>query len=229
MAKKSFRSKIGGLYISFGVLFLLLAGVLLIYPQLPHILNTLSINTPEKEEENITQPIYAQEEEPVVEEPEEPVLTLPDSDPTLPEQNYIIIPKIGVDAVIQEGEDSEAALENGPWIVPDYATPESRYLEETPRSVIIASHRFGYSSWSEQKRREISFFNLPETKIGDRIIVIWNQREYVYEIVEVGETTYVEEYDTDLILYTCRYFNSPVRIFRYANLVLINDEVPETL
>jgi sortase (surface protein transpeptidase) len=229
MGKKSFRSKIGGLYITFGVVFVVLAAALLIYPQLPHILNTLSINTPEKEEENITEPIYAEEKEPEDEPTTEPEITLPDIDPTLPDKNYILIPKIGVDAQIQEGEDAEAALENGPWIVPDYATPESRYLEETPRSVIIASHRFGYSSWSEQKRREISFFNLPETKKGDRIVVIWNQREYVYEIVEEGQTTYVEEYDTDLILYTCRYFNSPVRIFRYANLVLINDEAPETL
>ena len=94
---------------------------------------------------------------------------------------------------------------------------------------MIASHRFGYSSWSEEKRRLISFFNLPETKVGNRITIIWNQRKYVYEIVEVGETTYVENYDTDLILYTCRYYNSPVRIFRYANLVLINDEVPQSL
>jgi LPXTG-site transpeptidase (sortase) family protein len=226
--KKNVREKIGGIYITVGIFFCILAVALLAYPQLPYILNATSISSPEKEEENLTEPIFAQEkeEEEVI---EEPTLELPEKDTDLPEENYIVIPKIGVNAVIQTGENAEEALDKGPWIVNDYADPESRYLQETSKSIIIASHRFGYSSWSDEKRTKISFFNLPNTKVGDRVTVIWNQREYVYEIVEVGETTYVEEYDTDLILYTCRYYNSPIRIFRYANLVFINGEVPETL
>ena len=227
MKKKEFRNKIGHTYIRIGIFFFVIAGVLLIYPQFPYILNILSVNTPEKEEDTITQPIFSKEQVYTQEEPEEELLTLPDIDSDLSKENYIVIPKIGVDTIIQEGEDSQKALENGPWIVPDYATPENRYLGETTKSIIIASHRFGYSSWSEEKRRLISFYNLPNTKIGDRIILIWDQREYVYEIVEVGQTTYVEDYDTDLILYTCKYFNTPERIFRYANLVTINGEVPE--
>lgn len=229
MDKKRAKEKLGGIYIFVGVVFCLIAIILLAYPQLPYILNAVSINSPEKEEEKISKPIFEEEEEEEEEVVEEPTLELPPIDPDLPEENYIIIPKIGVNAVIQTGENAGEALDKGPWIVNDYSDPESRYLQETTRSIIIASHRFGYSSWSEEKRTRISFFNLPETKIGDRVTVIWNQREYVYEIVQVGETTYVEKYDTDLILYTCRYYNSPIRIFRYANLVLINDEVPQTL
>lgn len=228
MQKDKFKQRVSNIYISIGILFCILAIVLLVYPQLPYIFNTFSINTPEKEQQKLTQPIY-EEEQPTEEKEEEPELTLPSIDPSLPETNHIKIPVIGVDAQIQEGENYEEALDKGPWIVPDYADPESRYLGETSKSIIIASHRFGYSSWSEEKRRKISFFNLPETKVGDRIVIVWNQREYVYEIVEVGESTYVEDYDTDLVLYTCRYFNSPVRIFRYANLVLINKEVPKSI
>jgi sortase (surface protein transpeptidase) len=227
MQKTKFRQKISNIYISLGILFCILAVALLIYPQLPHIFNTLSINSPEKEEEKLTQPVYEKQQPPEEIEKEFGV-TLPSIDSSLPKTNHIKIPTIGVDAQIQEGENYEEALDDGPWIVPDYGDPESRYLGETSKSIIIASHRFGYSSWTEEKRRKISFFNLPETKVGDRVVIIWNQREYVYEIVEIGESTYVEDYDTDIVLYTCRYFNSPVRIFRYANLVLINGEVPES-
>lgn len=224
MSKKRIKSKIGDIYITVGVTFCILAILLLAYPQLPYLLSAISVNTPKKEEEKITQPIF--EEETFEEVIEGATLELPKKDFDLPKENYIIIPKIGVNSQIQVGSNAEEALDSGPWIVNDYADPESRYLRETSKSIIIASHRFGYSSWSEEKRRLISFFNLPETNVGDRIIIVWDQREYVYEIVEIGDTTYVENYDTDLILYTCRYYNSPIRIFRYANLVLINDETP---
>lgn len=224
---KPLSKKIGNTYITVGVIFCILAVILLAYPQLPHILNAVSINSPEKEEERISKPIYIEEQNEVI--VEKPVLELPPRDFSLPDENYLIIPKVGVDSVIQTGSDADEELDEGPWLIPDYANPESRYLKETNRSIVIASHRFGYSSWSEEKRRRISFFSLPETQEGDRVKILWNQREYIYEIVEVGETAYVEDYDTDLILYTCKYYNTPTRIFRYANLVYINGEVPPTL
>ncbi|MCD4756241.1 hypothetical protein K8R20_01325 [bacterium] len=223
--KKGFRQRIGSIYIFTGIVFCLIATALLAYPQLPYIFNFLSINTPEKEEENIILPIYQDE---IVEEViEETLLTLPPIDTTLPIQNILLIHNIGVNAEIQVGEDSHKALANGPWIVTDYANPESRYLEETSKSIIIASHRFGYSSWPKEKRTAVSFFSLPETKVGDSITIVWNQREYLYNIVELDQDTHIKEYDTDLILYTCHYYNSPIRIFRYANLVSINGQVVE--
>ena len=55
--------------------------------------------------------------------------------------------------------------------------------------------------------------------IGDRIEIIWGQRKYVYEIYRAEDSTGIQDYEADLILYTCRLFNSPTRIFRYANRV----------
>ena len=222
------QRKIGNIYIGLGVFFCVCAVILLAYPQLPLILNLLSINSPEIEKESITQPIYAEEEPEEIreEEPleEDDLIVLPPQKPELPEVNRLYIQKIGVNADIQTDEDPNIALDNGPWIVPDYANPENRYLGESFRPILIASHRFGYSSWSEQKRNSISFLRLNQTGIGDNITIIWNQREYVYTIFDMDEETFVRETDADLILYTCMYYNSPTRIFRYAYLTTINGE-----
>jgi len=222
--KTKVRKRVGSIYITLGVFFCFCAVVLLAYPQLPYILNSLSLNTPEIEAENIALPVYEEEIEEVVPVITEQKIVLPTSKAELPEANKIYIPSIGVNADIQTGEDPNLALDKGPWIVPDYANPENRYLQQTDRSIIIASHRFGYSSWSEQMRNSISFFKLPDTKIGDSIVLIWNQREYIYEIVDTDQDTHIKGRDSDLILYTCMYYNSPSRIFRYADLVSINGE-----
>ena len=213
-----------------GIFFCICAVVLLAYPQLPLILNLLALNSPEIERDSITQSVFAEEEtieeieEEIIEEEEDDVIVLPERRLELPEVNRIYIPKIGVNADIQTDENPDIALENGPWIVPDYADPESRFLQESFRPILIASHRFGYSSWSQEKRNSISFFNLPNTGIDDTIIIVWNQREYIYTIFDMDESTFVRETDADLILYTCMYYNSPNRIFRYAYLTTINGE-----
>lgn len=229
MKKTNFKKRVGNTYISIGVFFCFCAILLLAYPQLPYILNLLSLNTPEIEVDNIILPIYEGDIEEVVPSVlTETRIVLPTPKADLPFSNKIYIPSIGVNADIQMDIEPSRALDKGPWIVPDFANPETRYLEETSKSVIIASHRFGYSSWSEQERNSISFFKLPDTKIGDSIILIWNQREYIYEIVDTDQNTYIKEIDSDLILYTCMYYNSPTRIFRYANLVSINGQSTET-
>jgi sortase (surface protein transpeptidase) len=222
------QRKIGNIYIGVGVFFCVCAILLLAYPQLPLILNVLSLNSPEIERDSITQPIFAQEEGEeeieieIEEEEEEDLIILPPRKLELPNINRIYIPKIGVSADLQTDENPNVALDKGPWMVPDYGNPENRYLQETIRPILIASHRFGYSSWSQQKRNSISFFNLPNTGIGDTVIIIWGQREYMYTIFDMDESTFVRETDADLILYTCMYYNSPNRIFRYAYLTTIN-------
>ena len=223
MRKKQAFRKIGNIYTAIGITLCVIAGSLLAYPQLPYVLNKIGINTPEKEQNVLNSDLYEKEPGQTI-EPVDTGPELPEKDISLTEKNTILIPKIGVQSEIQTGENSKEALRNGPWIVPDYANPESRYLGETTKSIIIASHRFGYSSWSDDTRTKISFFNLIDTKVGNQIIIIWNQREYIYEIVEADENTYIKTYDTDLILYTCKWYNSTTRIFRYANLISINGE-----
>ena len=99
-------------------------------------------------------------------------------------------------------------------MVPEFGDPIN-----SEKTIIIAAHRFGYSYWSREERSVVSFYNLPKTGIGDTVSIIWDQREFVYEIYKAEESTYITDYDADLILYTCKYFNSPVRIFRYAKTV----------
>ena len=135
----------------------------------------------------------------------------------LPKQNKLVISSIGLNANINEAklENYESALKRGVWRVSDFGTPPV----DVP--MILAAHRFGYVDWSSFFRRTNSFYNLPETKIGDRVEVIWNQRKYVYEIYRASEGEEIKDYSADLILYTCRDLNSQIRVFRYARLLEI--------
>jgi len=211
----------GNIYIIVGAILTFASISLLAYPQLPYIFNKLNISSPEVEAKTLQTPV-AENDQNDTQPPVPPQITLPEKDTSLTETNTLIIPKIGVKAKIMTGKDPLKALDKGPWIVYDYANPEQNYLQETIKSVIIASHRFGYSSWSTEYRNKISFFNLPNTKVGDSVVIIWNQREYVYKIFKTDENKYIKDIDADLILYTCKYYNSPIRIFRFANLVSIN-------
>lgn len=158
---------------------------------------------------------------------EEPV-KLPAFDPSLPEENMLIIPKIGFKSVIGEAEleEVESVLRNGPWRVPSLGNPE---MSQAP--MVLAAHRFGYLHWSNEYRRANSFFNLPKLENGDRIEIVWNQRKYVYEIYEGYTDTKIHDYDADVILYTCEVLNSPRRIIRMARLIedVAGDNLPEEI
>ena len=223
MKREKIINTTGNIYIIIGAILTFASLSLLAYPQLPYIFNKLNISSPEVEAETLQIPVTENKEDDTEQPPEPPQITLPEKIP-LTETNTLIIPKIGVKAKIITGKDPLKALDKGPWIVYDYANPEQNYLGETTKSIIIASHRFGYSSWTTEYRNKISFFNLPNTKIGDKVIIIWNQREYIYQIFKLDENKYIKDIDADLILYTCKYYNSPIRIFRFANLVSINGE-----
>lgn len=140
----------------------------------------------------------------------------PPKNEALPEGGWVSIPAIGVKTAIVErpSEQYEEALKQGVWRVPEFGTPLNRELP-----TILVAHRFGYLKWSNQYRRENSFFNLPKVKPGERVVVWWGQREYVYEIYAEDEGTKISDYKADLILYTCRYLESDIRIFRYARLL----------
>lgn len=139
-------------------------------------------------------------------------------DDVLPITNHISIPSIGVDSQIHEAniENYEDALKEGVWRVQDYGTPYSR---QNP--TILIAHRFGYLAWSNQFRRENSFYNLPKLKVGDMVEIVWHQRKYVYEVYAEGEGDKIEDFEADLILYTCKILEGDTRIFKYAKLLEI--------
>lgn len=143
---------------------------------------------------------------------------LPEKNVSLPEGHYLTIPKIGVDTVIWDGEYSEyeKLLRHGVWRVPDFSKPDE--VGEGKPTILVA-HRFGYLDWTQEYREQNSFFNLPELKPGDEIEVMWDQRRYKYRVERVEEGREISDYGVDLILYTCKFYVSPVRIFVYAELV----------
>ena len=142
----------------------------------------------------------------------------PRFDASLPLENKIRIPSIGVDTEIQESilEYYEEALKKGIWRVSDFGTPYTRN-----KPIIMAAHRYGYLAWTSIFRRKNSFFSLPKLKEGDIVEIIWRQRKYVYEVYATEESEKISDYSADLILYTCEALSSPVRIYKYARLLEI--------
>ena len=214
-------------YFVIGAILICIGTAAIILARYPQVWYSLNINSPENEFVTLTQQLeedkreyrekIAQEDksEGMEEEKEdkEEKVKLPPLDFSLPSRNHILIDKIGVDARIYEGEDYESLLEKGVWKVYDFGTPEDEHV------MILSSHRFGYFTWTQEQRERQSFFHLPSTRVGDKIEIIWNQRKYEYEIYKIEEGERIGDYGADLILYTCKLYNSPIRIFRYAHRV----------
>lgn len=140
---------------------------------------------------------------------------LPPINPNLPVGDWLIIPKIGVRSQLQATSNYEDALATGLWRAPDFGKPGSLELP-----MIVAGHRYGWKWWWKDEYWKYNSFNLlPELQVGDRVEVISEQRKWTYEIYAGAEGTEITDYDADLILYTCKYLQSPLRFFRYARLV----------
>lgn len=145
----------------------------------------------------------------------------PEQDPNLPEGEWLVIPRIGVRTNLIQTADPVEALNKGVWWAPDFGKPGDK-----DKPMILAAHRYGFRYMWETildngdtyALRHI-FYKLPETEPGDRVEIIFNQRRYVYEIYAGEETNQINDYDADLILYTCKYIDAPIRFVRYARLV----------
>lgn len=213
-------NKVLNIYTLFGVVLWILATVFILVPSFPYIWYRINNDATGDEVETIVTPTEEDADSDssfadIIEkyQEDEDEVDLPEFDESLSNTNTLIISKIGVNGEIHEGTNAKATLEEGIWRVNDFGTPEDK------TSIILAAHRFGYIYWSNDFRRTQSFFNLPKTGVGDHIEIVWNQRKYEYEIYRAEDSTVIQDYDADLILYTCRMFNSPVRVFRYARRV----------
>ncbi len=56
-------------------------------------------------------------------------------------------------------------------------------------------------------------------KAGDTFSIIWDQREFTYRVKRVEEANSIYTKDSDMILYTCKYLKSPIRIIVYADRI----------
>lgn len=191
----------------------LVALIMTSYPVVALIWNIIYPKTSSELAKLLARPVTSQENQVLETESE---FVLPEKDLTLPIEPTIRIPSIGVETTILESpiEEYETALRQGVWIVPDFGVP----VEQGP-PVILVAHRFGYLSWTQAYREKNSFYKLPELENGDIVEIIWDQRKFVYEIYLGEDGTEISHYSTDLILYTCRFLESDIRIFRYARLI----------
>ena len=222
MEKKRLLSIFAKINIGLGIIAIIFATVTVLFIGFPQLFHFFNLSSPEAEFTTLTQSMESdferygsKREEKEIEEEEEKKeeKMLPPIDFALPNKKLLNIPKIGVEGTILEGEDYNTLLEQGIWRVNDFGTPEDELV------MILASHRFGYITWTNEHRNKNSFYNLPKTGVGDYLEIVWNQRLYKYEIYKVEESTEINDYTADLILYTCKLYNSPERIFRYANRI----------
>ena len=140
---------------------------------------------------------------------------LPEINQNLPTGDWLIISRIGVHSELQATATAKEALETGVWWAPDFGLPG-----ELDYPMIVAGHRYGWKWWWKTDYWTYhSFYRLTELEPGDEIKLISEQREWTYEIYASEEGEEITDYQADLILYTCKFLNSPVRYFEYARLV----------
>lgn len=205
-------------YSVIGVVLVLVGIIAFALPIIPGLVYSVYPSAYEHELDSLTEEIHREPELIIAEnseneEQEGPLIAqFPQQDLSLTAFPQIRIPAIGVSGTLQQGTDANTALSAGPWLVPDMGNPMDNYLP-----VIIASHRWGGIGWSSDQRETLSFNKLPDLSQGDKIEVIWDQRVFEYEVTRVVESTYIDDYNSDLILYTCKYlWQNPTRIFVYA-------------
>lgn len=134
------------------------------------------------------------------------------------EGNRLIIPSIGVDTRIIEGQTLDVLNhEEGVWRESSINSP----LEEGSNTV-IAGHRFQYLP-----PNRTTFYHLDKVKEGEKILVYWEDKPMVYEVYETKVVTPTQtdirlpiEDQTTLTIYTCTPLGSDAeRIVIIAKLI----------
>lgn len=126
----------------------------------------------------------------------------------------IRIPTIGLDTTVYESKSPTYGLGAGVWRDPLYGAPDRPSNGPT----VLAAHRWGEDRFSWEYRYANLFTKFDQLKEGERITITWNNTEYDYVIRHIEQNTQVTG-NADLIMYTCVYYNSPERIFVYADRV----------
>lgn len=110
--------------------------------------------------------------------------------------NHLIIPEIRLDKPLVEGTNPDVLFQ-GIWRRPNTSTPDRG------GNTVLAGHRFGY-------RPEMgNFYHLDKVKTGDDMMVVWDQKIYVYRVNEIKvvepSAVYIESPTSDdrLTVYTC--------------------------
>lgn len=125
------------------------------------------------------------------------------------------MPSHGLDTLIYECATPECGLlKNAAWRIPEFGTPE-----DEGNITVLAAHRWGPDNFSTEKRIKELFYSFDKVKEGDLIEIEWNSKIYKYQVSFKEENTVITRDEDDLILFTCKYYDSPVRIVVYAKLI----------
>ncbi|MCS7317637.1 MAG: class E sortase [Candidatus Dojkabacteria bacterium] len=136
-------------------------------------------------------------------------------------ENRLIIPKIGVNTRILESDTIDILFQKeGVWREPNSGIPG-----EKSSTVVIGGHRFQYLP-----PNQTTFYHLDKLNIGDKILIIWDGKYYVYKIfdkiiVDPHFTTVRRIFNDKniLVLYTCHPIGSDAqRIVVRAEMVISN-------
>ncbi len=113
------------------------------------------------------------------------------------DKNVLIIPEIGVNINIIEGND-ESALSLGAWRRPNTGTPL------IGGNTVITGHRFQYLPPNNK-----TFYNLDKLSKGSKIFIHWEKEKYTYVVydkfvVEPTDLSIEDMTSMDIVtLYTC--------------------------
>jgi len=128
------------------------------------------------------------------------------------DHQYVKIPSIGLDTEIYQGQ-TDKTLDKGVWLMPDLGYPE-----DLSKPTVLAAHRWGPDTATNEYRSKNLFLNVPKIQTGDIIEIIWNDVSYKYKVTFKEENVYVSK-SSDLILLTCKYYHSNIRIIVYAERI----------
>lgn len=128
-----------------------------------------------------------------------------------PTGNRLVIPKIGVDVNIVEGQN-EKALWQGIWRYPSGSTPDQG------SNTILTGHRFQYLAGPR------TLYLLDQMQVNDVIIVYWSGQEYDYRVTsrKIVNPDAVEILDATkeprLTVFTCTpVFSTKQRLVLFAD------------
>jgi sortase A len=111
-------------------------------------------------------------------------------------QNRLIVPSMLLDEPIHEGQDSSTLLK-GLWRRPHASAPDKK------GNTVIVGHRLTYAD------PKGSLYHLDKVRSGDSIGVTWNNKKYLYTVIETkvvpSNETSIEAPTTRprLTIYTC--------------------------
>lgn len=126
----------------------------------------------------------------------------------IPEQNMMVIPKTGVEMKIGEPEHY---LDFGGWV---------QEINNKDNPLVISAHRFGWSTFSLDQKRKQTLYHVDKLQEGDEIIVFWNNQRLTYQVKQIITATNNPSIkETELLIYTCKFWNSAERVFVLAEKV----------